>query len=193
MSDERPKRGRPRSRASRDAILGTVRRRLLADGYQRLTMEAVAEEAGVSKATIYRWWTTKGELVLEAAEAEISIGPVPETGDPRSDVEATIDQVIDTFSRPLASIVIFAAITTGGDDPVMARSFRDRYVHPWRASGAAALGRALPDGGESGVQFLLDVIFGTVFQRLLVLREPNTHGLTERLLAVVLPAVDASH
>lgn len=189
MTNDRPKRGRPRSNTSREAILGAVRERLLADGYLRLTMEAVASEAGVSKATIYRWWKTKGELVLEAAEAEISIGLVPETNDPHADVEAAIDQLVGTFSRPLASIVIFAAITTGGNDPVMAQIFRDKYVYPWRVSAAAALTRALPknraDAGE--VQFLLDVIVGTVFQRTLVLREPNTAGLKDRLMALVIP------
>ena len=164
-----------------------MRRRLLADGYLRLTMEAVAAEAGVSKATIYRWWKTKGELVLEAAEADISIGLVPETDNARADVEAAIDQLVDTFSRPLASIVIFAAITTGGNDPVMAQIFRDKYVYPWRVSAASALVRALPEhkSQSENVQFLLDIIVGTVFQRTLVLREPNTAGLKDRLLALI--------
>ncbi len=189
MEDDRPKRGRPRSPKSREAILHAVRQRLLADGYLRLTMEAVAADAGVSKATIYRWWKTKGELVLEAAESEISIGRVPHTKDPHADVAAAIDQLVDTFSRPLASIVIFAAITTGGNDPVMAQVFRDRYVYPWRVSAAKALARALPeDEAEAyNVQFLLDVVVGTVFQRTLVLKEPNTSGLKCKLMALVMP------
>ncbi len=189
MVDDRPKRGRPRSSKSREAILRAVRQRLLADGYLRLTMEAVAADAGVSKATIYRWWKTKGELVLEAAESDISIGHVPQTEDPRADVAAAIDQLVDTFSRPIASIVIFAAITTGGNDPVMAQVFRDKYVYPWRVSAAEALARALPEDGAEAhhVQFLLDVVVGTVFQRTLVLKEPNTSGLKRKLMTLVLP------
>lgn len=189
MSEDRPRRGRPRSGKSRQAILEAVRRRLLHEGYLRLTVEAVAADAGVSKATIYRWWPTKGALVLDAAAAEISIGLVPQTDDPRVDVEAAIDQLIVTFSRPLASIVIFAAITTGGNDPVMAQVFRDNYVYPWRVSAAAALERALPKGKANAgdVQFLLDVVVGTVFQRTLVLKEPNTAGLKDRLMALILP------
>ncbi|WP_299731999.1 TetR/AcrR family transcriptional regulator [uncultured Tateyamaria sp.] len=164
-----------------------MRKQLLADGYLRLTIDAVAAEAGVSKATIYRWWKTKGELVLEAAEADISIGLVPETADPRVDVEAAIDQLIETFSRPLASVVIFAAITTGGNDPVMAQIFRDKYVYPWRVSATSTLVRALPKhkSHSENVQFLLDVIVGTVFQRILVLKEPNTAGLKDRLIALI--------
>jgi len=189
MTDYQPRRGRPRSKRAREAILEAVRQRLLADGYLRLTMEAVAADAGVSKATIYRWWKTKGELVLEAAEGDISIGLVPETEDPRADIEVAIDQLVDTFSRPLASVVIFAAITTGGDDPIMARTFRETYVYPWRVSAAAALERTLPVGNAKAadIQFLLDVIVGTVFQRTLVLKEPNSFGLKHRLVALILP------
>lgn len=183
--------GRPRSVRSRDAILKATRALLLKHGYAQLTIEAVARKAGVSKATIYRWWASKGELVLEAAGDEISIGVVPDTGDALRDVEIAIEQLIETFSRPLASIVIFAAITTGGIDPKMAKIFRDRHVYPWRASAAEALKRAQAQGAiRSGdTQFLLDVIVGTVFQRTLVLKQPMVEGLKEKLAALVIGAV----
>ena len=118
---------------------------------------------------------------------DISIGRVPQTEDPQADVAAAIDQLVDTFSRPLASIVIFAAITTGGSDPVMAQVFRDSYVYPWRVSAAEALARALPkdEADAQNVQFLLDVIVGTVFQRTLVLKEPIISGLKRRLMALI--------
>lgn len=179
--------GRPRSERSKSAILAAVRKLLLKDGYSNLTMEAVAQEAGVSKATIYRWWRTKGELVLEAAENEIAIGTVPDTGDSMADMDAAIGQLIDTFTRPLASIVIFAAITTGGSDPKMAQIFRDRYVYPWRVSAFEALERARARGDISAqdLHFLLDVIVGTVFQRTLVVKEPMIEGLKDNLLGVI--------
>ena len=179
--------GRPRSERSKAAILAAVRKLLLKDGYANLTMEAVARGAGVSKATIYRWWKTKGELVLEAAEQEIAIGTVPDTGDSRADMDAAISQLIDTFMRPLASIVIFAAITTGGSDPKMAQIFRDRFVYPWRVSAFEALKRARERGEipAEDLHFLLDVIVGTVFQRTLVMKEPMIEGLKENLLGVI--------
>lgn len=193
MTDERddqPRRGRPRSRKSRDAILSAVRQELLSGGYARLTMERVAAKAGVSKATIYRWWSTKGELALEAAESEISIGVVPDTGNSVRDLDIAIQQLIETFSRPLASIVIFAAITTAGNDPVMAQVFRDKHVYPWRRSAAEALERASSRGDVSldDVQFILDVIVGTVFQRTLVMKTPLVEGLKQNLLCIVFRA-----
>ena len=179
--------GRPRSERSKTAILAAVRKLLLKDGYSNLTIEAVAQEAGVSKATIYRWWKTKGELVLEAAEQEIAIGTVPDTGDSRADMDAAIGQLIDTFTRPLASIVIFAAITTGGSDPKMAQIFRDRFVYPWRVSAFEALERARGRGEISAedLHFLLDMIVGTVFQRTLVVKVPMIEGLKENLLGII--------
>lgn len=185
--DNQPRRGRPRSEKSREATLVAVRELLLEEGYDRLTMERVAAKAGVSKATIYRWWSTKGELALEAADREISIGEVPDTGNSKNDVDIAIQQLIDTFSRPLASIVIFAAITTAGNDPLMAQAFRDRHVYPWRTSAAEALERASQRGDivVEEVQFLLDVIVGTVFQRTLVTKEPMVEGLKMNLLKLV--------
>lgn len=180
-------RGRPRSRTTERRILEATRALLLSGGYARLTMEGVASKAGASKATVYRWWPTRGELVLDAAKDEISIGTVPDTGDTRHDIAAAIDQLVETFSRPLAKIVIFAAITPSGDDPRLATLFRERYVYPWRVSAAQALERGAARGelARDDVAFLLDMIVGTVFQRTSVVKEPQTEGLRDQLLGVV--------
>jgi len=151
-------------------------------------MEGVASRSGASKATIYRWWPTKGVLVLEAAADEIAIGSVPDTGDTAVDLRAAIEQLIETFSRPLASVVIFAAITTGEADPGMATTFRDQYVYPWRTTAAQAIDRGIERGDvtSTNTQFVLDVIVGTVFQRTLVMKEPMTEGLADNLLRLIL-------
>jgi len=179
--------GRPRSNRSKQAILSATRTLLLKGGYGRLSIEGVARKAGVSKATIYRWWESKGALVLEAAHDQISIGVVPDTGDSVADMDVAIGQLIEAFSRPLASIVIFAAISTGENDPKMAQIFRDRYVYPWRLSAHEALTRAKARGEVTveDIPFLLDLIVGAVFQRTLVVKEPMVEGLKQNLLRVV--------
>ena len=182
--------GRPRSARSTEAILEATRAILLETGYSRLSLEAVAARAGTGKATIYRWWPSKGELVLEAAEEAISIGVVPDLGSLRDDLSAAIAQLAETFSRPLASIVIFAAIAVGEDDPGMSKIFREKFVFPWRMSAAEAIRRGIERGElatGTDVQFLLDVIVGTVFQRTLVVSPPKTEELVGGLLALVLP------
>ena len=61
-----PGRGRPRSEASRGAIIAAANQLLRGVGLRRMTVEAVAELSGVGKATIYRWWPSKGTLALDA-------------------------------------------------------------------------------------------------------------------------------
>ena len=61
-----PRRGRPRSEKARLAILEAATELLLVQGLSAVSMDAVAERAGVSKATIYRWWPTKETLALDA-------------------------------------------------------------------------------------------------------------------------------
>jgi AcrR family transcriptional regulator len=60
------RRGRPRSEKAREAILEAAAELLLARGLEAVSMDEVAERAGVSKATIYRWWPTKQTLALDA-------------------------------------------------------------------------------------------------------------------------------
>ncbi len=183
-----PRRGRPRNQGTKVALLEATRALLLEAGYQRLTMEGVARRSGASKATVYRWWSTKGLLVLEAADDELAIGTVPDTDDTEVDLRIAIEQLIETFSRPLASVVIFAAITTVEADSDMAAKFRDEYVYPWRVTAAEAIQRGIERGDVANAdpQFVLDVIVGTVFQRTLVMKEPMIEGLAENLLGLFL-------
>src|ERR1700704_255725 len=78
VTAEPPRRGRPRSEKARVAILEAAAELLLARGLSAVSMDAVAERAGVSKATIYRWWPTKETLALDALYTEwAAAGPHP--------------------------------------------------------------------------------------------------------------------
>src|SRR5437764_6171627 len=81
-------RGRPRSRQAHQAILDAAAALLPERGLAAVSMDAVAERAGVSKATIYRWWPTKEALALDALYTEWSaIRPFPrDTGSLRGDL-----------------------------------------------------------------------------------------------------------
>ena len=177
--------GRPRDLDTHEAILEATRFILLDQGYHRLTIEAVARRASTTRSTVYRWWPTVGSLVLEAAADSIDIGEVPDTGDSRRDIEAAIRQLIDTFSDPLAKIVIMAAVANLDGDHDMATRFRETAVYPWRSTAAAALARA-QDRGDLAANvdpnFLLNVIVGTVFQCTIVPASPMLDGLEDGLL-----------
>src|SRR5450432_1993426 len=82
-----PQRGRPRSEKASQAILDAAADLLLENGLAAVSMDAVAARAGVSKATIYRWWPTKETLALDALYHEWAAVPPPrDTGSLRGDL-----------------------------------------------------------------------------------------------------------
>jgi AcrR family transcriptional regulator len=87
--DEAPRRGRPRSQETHDAILDAVRDILLSGGYAEVAMDRVASLAGVGKQSLYRRWPSKAPLVAEAVmDAYGQHGPfeLPDTGDIEADL-----------------------------------------------------------------------------------------------------------
>ncbi|MDH4141037.1 MAG: TetR/AcrR family transcriptional regulator, partial [Chloroflexota bacterium] len=186
---EPSRRGRPRNQRTHEAILEATRSLLLEKGYPALTIDAVAARAGTSKTTVYRRWTNKGALVLEATAENLAIGIVPDSGSTRTDLEMALRQLIRTFSDRLAAIVMLAVIANLDEDPSMALTFRDEIVYPWRTSAAAALERGVARGDlppDADVPFLLDLIVGTVFQRAVINARSETGGLDEAILSLVL-------
>jgi AcrR family transcriptional regulator len=190
MTDRARPPGRPRDQDTHEAVLAATRQLLLEHGYHRLTFGAVATAAGTTRSTLYRWWPTRGALALEAAAEHLDIGVVPDTGDSREDLRIAIRQLIDTFSDRLAGVVILAAIANLDDDTTMARAFREQWVYPWRTTAADAIRRAVERGDladDTDVQFVLNVIVGTVFQCTITPATPMTDGLEDALLDLTVP------
>jgi AcrR family transcriptional regulator len=77
--------GRPRSERARQAVLEAVDDLLVDVGYAAMTMKGIAERAGVGRQTVYRWWSTKAEILLEAcladAREELAVPPHPDPAD----------------------------------------------------------------------------------------------------------------
>lgn len=107
MSDHRG--GPVRSEAARLAILGATSKLFASRGFDHLTMEGIAAEAGVSKQTIYRWWPTKGALVAEClVEGQIfprDIVP-PDTGDLRRDLATWLSGVFNLIEQPQGEVLV---------------------------------------------------------------------------------------
>ena len=181
--------GRPRSPRSHAAILQATRKVLVEVGYPNLTIEEVAREAGVGKATIYRWWDSKLELVLEAAAPHLEIGLVPDTGTTRADLLVATNQLIKTYADAIAAIVIHAVIADLEQDVRLRATFRTRWVLPWRESLADAVERGVARrdfDADTDIPFVVDLIVGMVFQRVLIVPEPLIDGLAEGIVDLVL-------
>lgn len=123
----------PRVRRSRDKILAAVREELTDRGYEGLTIEGVAERAGVGKATIYRHWDDRAELVIDAAGHLRSSDDVPRHGttaqrlirlyeslaqrlwDP--DWSRHVPSLLDAAGRDTRVATLFAAFIAGRRGP----------------------------------------------------------------------------
>jgi AcrR family transcriptional regulator len=186
-----PRRGRPRSEKARLAILHAAAELLLHHGLGAVSMDAVAEHAGVSKATIYRWWPTKETLALNALDNEWAIGhtEAPDTGSLRSDLRALLHPWVRLVtSRPYAR-VIAALITKAHDDPSFADDYVTHLVTPRRDRARSVFTRAAERGEiapDAPVDVALDVIYGPLYHRLLHRHAPITRTFVDDVIDLAL-------
>jgi AcrR family transcriptional regulator len=172
MTTEGAPRGRPRSQQAHQAILAAAGELLLARGLSAVSMDAVAEQAGVSKATIYRWWPTKETLALDALYTEwAAVRPAPrDTGSLRGDLLSLLRPWARLASSRPYGRVIAALLAEAQTDPVFAAEYRQRVLEPRRDEARVLFGRAVDRGeipANTKVDVALDLLFGAVYHRLL--------------------------
>ncbi|WP_074133012.1 TetR/AcrR family transcriptional regulator [Mycolicibacterium houstonense] len=132
------------------AVLAATVELLAERGYQALTMDAVAARAGASKATIYRRWPNKAQLVratLDAADAARNAS-VPDTGQLRSDLLAVMDVVAAEVADPLTQVTAELA-TLMRHDEQLAEALREHLAKEELSPFHDALGRAIARGDIS--------------------------------------------
>ena len=166
-----PHRGRPRSETARQAVLAAATDLLLENGLAAVSMDAVAARAGVSKATIYRWWPTKETLALDALYHEWAAVPPPrDTGSLRGDLLSLLRPWVRLAGQRPYGRAIAALLTAAQTDPEFAREYRARFVEPRRDQARAVLRRAIERGEippSTKVEVALDLLYGPVYHRLL--------------------------
>jgi AcrR family transcriptional regulator len=188
------KRGRPRSERARQAILAAAMDLLLERGLRAMSMEEVAERAGVGKATIYRWWDTKDLLALDAlSSAWATPRRVTErdTGSMRGDLLAQIRPWLRQLNEKPYGRVIAGLVAEAQTDPEFAELYRDRFVRPRRDATRPLLLRAIDRGeiaADTDLDVALDLLYGPIYHRLLHGHAP----LTDRFIQQVIDAVIAA-
>lgn len=187
-------RGRPRSEPARQAILSAAADLLLTRGLAAVSMDAVAARAGVSKATIYRWWPTKETLALDALYEQLT-EPSPEppdTGTLRGDLLALLLGWIERVGDRPFGRVIGALITEAATDPVFGKLYRERYVEPRRAQARTIFARAMGrDEIAMGtdVEAAIDLLYGALYHRLLNGHAPLTQEFAETVVGIVVAGI----
>src|SRR5690348_17982296 len=108
MAAPRRPRGRPRSEKAQQAILDAATALLIEHGLDAVSMDELADLAGVSKATVYRWWPSKHVLALDVLAADWSaIRPAPrDTGTLRGDLRSILRPWVRVLpSRPYGAVI----------------------------------------------------------------------------------------
>jgi AcrR family transcriptional regulator len=186
-------RGRPRSERSHHAILKAANEILEERGFVDLTMDEVAQRAGVSKATIYRWWPTKGTLVFEAfSDNFLALQPSPDTGSLREDLLAALRGWIKTVKGTVTGRTLVALIAEVQRDPDLAEIWRERFVTRVRARHRLIFDRALVRGDISAdfdPDVLLDLVFGPAYHRLLQSHLPLSDRFAQAVIDTVVAGV----
>ena len=178
-------RGRPRSEASRGAIIAAAAQLLRTVGLRRMTVEAVAELSGVGKATIYRWWSSKGTLALDAYLEDMrSKVIVPDTGDGFEDLRRHAEAVIQFYTGPEGRI--FAAfMAEAQSDEHLAEEFRTRFLKHRRAAVNSIFQRGVARGqfrDNVNPDVAMDLIFAPIVYRLLAGHAPLSKALASELV-----------
>lgn len=187
------RRGRPRSERARTAILDAAADLLFSSGYAALTVGAVADRAGVGKATIYKWWPSKAAVAVDAFLRAVQPHvPSDDLGDVRRELaDPALAQLRLFRDTPIGS-ALASFVAAAQNDPVVGEALRERWLGPRRREAVRALERA-KDRGEIGAdvdgELVLDMIFGPIYYRLLTGHQPLPDELVERLVDAVLHGV----
>jgi AcrR family transcriptional regulator len=184
--------GRPRCEESRARILAAACEILEERGFRGMTIEAIAERAGASKVTLYRWWSHKAAIVLEAILAETS--PLMPYRASASPLESLRDQM-RTFTRFLNGRygrLLVGVVAEGVLDEEIGRSYREHWVKPRRADACQLLEAAIEAGElpkDSDIETILDALFGPVYYRFLVKHAPLTPAFADSVFRTVMAGV----
>lgn len=161
-------------------------------GYDRMTMDAVARRAGASKATLYRHWPSKADLVVDAIRllGHASDETSTDTGSLRGDLLALLVGTHGPEAQD-SLCVIRGMVSACATDPELARAFQAQIVSHKREVALAILRRAQRRGEVSeatDIHFLVDVVPGMlVFRRLLTTDPVDAAYLTRLVDEVWMP------
>jgi AcrR family transcriptional regulator len=183
--------GRPRCDTTRKAVLEAANSLLEEVGFAKLSMEGIAARAKVSKATIYRWWPSKGAVAMEAFLGAISPRiAFPHTDSAIADVTNQMQALVSAY-RGKDGRVVCELIALGQSDPDTLASFVDGYLRPRRSAAKDALQRGIASGEirEVDLDLLVDALYGPIFHRMLVRHMPLEDGYAQRLADVVFSGV----
>ncbi|MEN3533737.1 TetR/AcrR family transcriptional regulator [Microbispora sp. ZYX-F-249] len=182
---------RPRLRPHvTDAVLDAVLAELAEVGYGRLTMEGVAQRAGSSKSTLYRRWSSKSAMALDAITtvSQASIPGDDDGGDLLDHLLTVARGIHEWLTEPLVSRIVPDLIAEGVRSSSMARALIEHVAEPRRRTIRRILESARTRGdvrADADLELALDMLVGLIYWRACVLREEIGEDYLEKVARVV--------
>lgn len=182
-------RGRPRSQAAQDSILLTAYRLLKAYGLQEVSTQQIAREAGVSTATLYRWWPSKEAILLDAFFAAAGKQlPFPQRGSPIERLRVHAIRGM-TWLASEDGRVMLRLIQAIQDDAVLRRQFLERFYLPRRAAAREVIIQAMEVGElppSTDPELIMDVLYGPQYFRLFLGHAPPDQAFAAAVFDLVI-------
>ncbi|MGW0451572.1 TetR/AcrR family transcriptional regulator [Gordonia sputi] len=178
MSDQSAsRRGPKRNEHARSAILSAAFQLTQEVGFGGLTIEGIATRAGVGKQTVYRWWPTKADVLLEAgaSKADLSVSH-DDHGTFRDDIEHFLRDSLRLLAVPGIADTLRSLMAESQVNPEFAQRFREGFLNRRREALIEIVDRAAARGdfpGHLSAELVADIVFGVIWYRILA---------TERLM-----------
>lgn len=172
---------------TRDKILGTTRSLLAAEGFDRLTVEAVASRSGVAKTTIYRHYRSRTDLALAVLSSMLDeIHAVPDTADSLADLATIIDRTAELLTGGMLGPIMTGLVAELEKDPELARAYREEVVTHRVSSIRSVLASGIARGqlrDDLDAEHLTDLALGPVYYRYFLAGTAFDDGFGERIVA----------
>jgi len=188
------RRGRPRSETRKQAILQAAFELLGERGLAATSMDAVAERAGVSKATIYRWWDSKELLALDALYAAWDTAGLVtrQTGTLRAEMLALVRPWVRLVATGPSARILTALLAEAQNDPEFGQAYRAHFIEPRRDQARAVFSRAIARGeipAAIDVEVAIDLLWGPLYHRLFHGHAPLNDRFARRAVDTVLAGI----
>jgi len=188
--------GRKRSEESRQAILSAAAELVAEVGYAGLSIEGIAARSGTGKQTIYRWWPSKADVLLEALteKADLHI-PIPDEGSYAADLRTFLAASFALGRQAQVIEVLRALMAESQINPEFGERFRAEFLRRRRDALGVLVDRALARGDLPPVPrpaTVADLVFGLIWYRVLATRDPIDDTQIDELVTLLAHSASTS-
>jgi AcrR family transcriptional regulator len=166
---------------------------MLEGGLSAATMEAIAERAGVGKATIYKWWPSRGAVALEGFMVSAADSwSLPEGASAPEALRVLVASAVRLFAGTRAGQLMRSLAADAQSQPEIALALREQWFGPRRAVAAEIIRKGIENGelrADLDLAVTLDLVFAPVYYRLLFGHEQMDEEFAARSIEQVLHGI----